>query len=119
VILQEIKQLIDKLLLEKISLAGIARVTGVSERWLQTYINNLYTSIPKEVEVWPKKKGGWQWACDEMWSFVGNKKNKQWIWLALDTKTQEIVGVYVGERSRKGAQGLWQSLPPIYRQCAV
>ena len=50
-ILQETKQLIDKLLLEKISLAGIARVTGVSERWLQTYINNLYTSIPKEVEV--------------------------------------------------------------------
>ncbi|MUL38102.1 hypothetical protein BWI75_17640 [Gloeocapsopsis sp. AAB1 = 1H9] len=22
-----------------------------------------------------------------MWSFVGSKKNKQWIWLALDTKT--------------------------------
>jgi len=22
---------------------------------------------------------------------------QQWIWLALDTKTREIVGVYVGE----------------------
>lgn len=57
VIEQETKDLIDKLLLEKLPLAGIARVTGVSERWLQTYINTLYTSIPKEVEVWPKKKG--------------------------------------------------------------
>ena len=57
--------------------------------------------------------------CDEMWSFVGNKDNKQWIWLAFDVETREIVGVYVGERSREGAQGLWDALPAVYRQCAV
>ena len=33
------KALIDKLRLEKIPLAGIVRVTGVSERWLQYYVN--------------------------------------------------------------------------------
>lgn len=54
-----------------------------------------------------------------MWSFVRNKRNKQWIWLALDQRTQEIVGVYVGARSDQGAEGLWQSLPAVYRQCAV
>ncbi len=54
-----------------------------------------------------------------MWSFVANKGNKQWIWLALDVNTREIVGVYVGDRSREGAQGLWDSLPGVYRQCAV
>lgn len=54
-----------------------------------------------------------------MWLFVLNKKNKQWVWLALDTSTQEIVGVCVGERNRQGAKGLWQSLPSVYRQCAV
>ena len=54
-----------------------------------------------------------------MWSFVTNKGNKQWIWLALDAKTREIVGVHVGDRSREGARQLWQSLPPVYRQCAV
>ncbi len=57
--------------------------------------------------------------CDEMWSFVLKKGNKQWIWLALDVKTREIVGVYVGARSRDGAQGLWDALPAVYRQCAV
>lgn len=35
VIEQATKDLIDKLLLERLSLAGIARVTGVSELWLQ------------------------------------------------------------------------------------
>lgn len=56
--------------------------------------------------------------CDEMWSFVSNKGNKQWVWLALDTKTREIVGVHIGDRSRAGAKMLWQSLPGVYRQCA-
>lgn len=54
-----------------------------------------------------------------MWSFVGNKGNKQWIWLAIDVNSREIVGVYVGKRDQQGAQGLWDSLPPVYRQCAV
>jgi len=54
-----------------------------------------------------------------MWSFVGNKGTKQWIWLALDISTREIVGLYVGEHSEVGARKLWQSLPSVYRQCAV
>ena len=39
--------------------------------------------------------------------------------MALDVESREIVGVYVGDRSEVGAQGLWDSLPPVYRQCAV
>jgi IS1 family transposase len=54
-----------------------------------------------------------------MWSFVGSKDNKQWIWLALDADTREIVGVYVGDRSRQSAKKLWQSLPSVYRQRAI
>lgn len=50
---------------------------------------------------------------------VDNKGNKQWIWLAIDAVTREIVGVYIGARDEEGAQGLWKSLPPIYRQCAI
>jgi transposase-like protein len=57
VIGQETRDLIDKLLLERLSLAGIARVTGVSEQWLQTYVNAKYSSVPKTVEAWPKKRG--------------------------------------------------------------
>lgn len=36
VISQATKDLIDKLLLERISLAGIARLTGISELWLHS-----------------------------------------------------------------------------------
>ena len=54
-----------------------------------------------------------------MWSFVGSKGHKQWIWLALDADTREIVGVYIGTRSRNSAKKLWMSIPAVYRQCAV
>ena len=54
-----------------------------------------------------------------MWSFVKMKSNKKWIWLAIDVDSKQIVGVYVGSRDRIGAKGLWDSLPPVYRQCAV
>ena len=27
--------------------------------------------------------------------------------------------MHVGDRSRDGARALWQSLPPVYRQCAL
>jgi hypothetical protein len=36
---QATKALIAKLLLERLSLAGLARVTGVAELWLQRYVN--------------------------------------------------------------------------------
>ena len=52
-------------------------------------------------------------------SFVSSKDNNQWIWLGIDTSTKEIVGVYIGKRDQGGAQELWDSLPPVYRQCAV
>ena len=116
---QETKGLVDRLLLEKIPLAGIARVAQVSERWLQYYVNDKYEAVPQETIVKTKKKGHLTAECDEMWSFVGNKKNKQWIWLAIDRDTREIIGVHVGSRDRAGAQVLWDSLPPVYRQCAV
>lgn len=60
IISQATKDMIDKMLLEKIPLAGIARVTEVSEYWLQSYVNNKYESIPRKVKVKDKKKGIWK-----------------------------------------------------------
>src|SRR5919199_2280064 len=49
------RRLIDKLLLEGLALAAIARVTGVSERWLQLYVNQKFYETPKVIEVTKKK----------------------------------------------------------------
>ncbi len=58
VIGQGTRGLIDRLLLERISLAGIARAVQVSEQWLQSYVNEKYAQVPRQVQVSPKKRGG-------------------------------------------------------------
>jgi IS1 family transposase/transposase-like protein len=112
----ETKELIDKLLLEKIPLAGIARVLGISERGLQTYVNNKYKNVSRILKVYIKTTLTLE--CDEAWSFVGKSNNKQWIWLALDRDSREVIGYYIGDRSANGAKGLWDSLPNRYRENA-
>ena len=54
------RQLIDKLLLERLALAAIARVTGVSQRWLQMYVNQKFYQTPKTIEVTQKNWDGWR-----------------------------------------------------------
>jgi insertion element IS1 protein InsB len=57
--------------------------------------------------------------CDELWSFVGKKQQQQWVWLAINRETREIVGMAIGPRTKATARKLWKSLPALYRQCAV
>lgn len=76
-------------------------------------------SAPPASGVHPKKLGKLTVQLDEMWSFVSSKDCKQWIWLAIDSDTRQIVGVYIGDRTRQSAKWLWQSLPSVYRQYAV
>ena len=52
------KALIDDLLLERISMAGIARVAKVSEPWLQQYVNKKYAQVPRQAKPRQQKKGG-------------------------------------------------------------
>lgn len=54
-----------------------------------------------------------------MWSVVDSKKNQVYIWLAIDRNSREIVGCFIGDRTRKSARQLWASLPDVYQQSAV
>jgi len=115
---EEIKQFIDRLLLERISLRGIARVTQVSWSWLQDYVNQQLARTPRQVKVSGKPPGKLTIECDEMWSFVNSKNNEVYIWLAIDRDSRKIIGCFVGNRTRKSARKLWASLPDVYQQCA-
>ena len=68
--------LIDRLLLERISFAGISRIIKVSKRTIQTYVNDKFDRIPRKIHVLQKYAGKIMIECDETWSFIGDKKNK-------------------------------------------
>ncbi|MEM6251325.1 MAG: IS1 family transposase [Cyanobacteria bacterium P01_D01_bin.156] len=109
---QENRDLIDRLLLERLSFAGIARVMQRSEGCIQRYVNQKAKTVPTQVEVTNKPKKPLTLQMDELWSFVDDKGNEQWVWLALDVDTREIVGVYIGDRSGESAQAVWNRYLP-------
>ena len=56
---------------------------------------------------------------DELWSFVGTKANRQWVWIAMDTTTRQVIAFHVGDRSGQSAQVLWEKIPVVYQEQAT
>jgi insertion element IS1 protein InsB len=56
---------------------------------------------------------------DELWSFVGTKRDQWWVWVALDAATRQVVAMVCGDRSEYTARGLWDALPDDYRADAI
>jgi insertion element IS1 protein InsB len=57
--------------------------------------------------------------ADEMASFVQKKAHKQWIWIAMDATSRQVIAFHVGDRSRRSAKRLWAKIPHAYRQHAT
>ena len=118
------RQLIERLLLERLSLRGICRAVGVGLKWLLGFMANCFEALPDHLNVTPVSCNQevmiqrLEVEADEMASFVQNKENKQWIWLAMDAKTRQIIAFDVGDRSRKSFKKLWAMIPQAYRQHA-
>jgi len=110
---------------ERISLRGICRAVGVRLKWLLGFLLTGVEGLPDHLSVQPVM--GHQDVmiqrleveADEMASFVHKKVNKQWIWIAMDAKTRQVMAFHVGDRSRKSAKRLWAKIPRAYRQHAM
>jgi insertion element IS1 protein InsB len=120
-----IRALIERLLLERISLRGICRAVGVGFKWLLGFLVQCFEALPEHLYAQPVTYHGnilirrLEVEADEMSSFVQKKANKQWIWMAMDAKTRQVIAFHVGDRSRRSAKRLWAKIPAAYRQHAT
>jgi len=124
-IAEEKRTLVERLLLERISLRGICRAVGVKLKWLLGFLVQCVEALPDHLHVQPVTCHGnvmirrLEVEADEMASFVKKKANKQWIWIAMDATTRQVIAFHVGDRSRKSAKRLWAKIPEAYRQHAT
>jgi insertion element IS1 protein InsB len=121
----EHRALIERLLKERLSLRGICRAVGVGMKWLMGLLVECYRAAPVHLNVQLRQHpdlllvGHLEAEADELWSFVGKKTNPQWLWLALGTRSRQILAFHVGDRSQKSARRLWDRLPVAYRKHAT
>jgi insertion element IS1 protein InsB len=119
------RTMVEHLLRERVSLRGICRAVGVSLTWLLHFMVECFTACPEDLHVQLPARptavviSRLEAEADEMWSFVQKKANKQWIWIAMDAKTRQIIAFHVGDRSRESGKELWANIPTVYREQAT
>ena len=50
---------------------------------------------------------------DEMWSYIGTKKKKCWIWIAHDRERKRVIDFELGSRGYKTGLRLWERIKKL------
>jgi len=111
----DIKERIRRSLLERVSLEGICRIFDVSMPWLLEFMEKIFRTLPEDLNATViAENDDFEVAVlegDEMWSYVGNKSNDQWLWLVLHSSTRQILAFHVGKRNKVAGEALMAKLP--------
>ncbi len=117
IIPHEQRPLMAHLLRERLSLRGICRAVGVSLTGLLHVMVECFAACPDYFYVrLPSRPTDvvllrLEAEADELWSFVQQKANKPWMWIAMDAITRQVMAFHVGDRSRDSAKALWAKIP--------
>lgn len=109
---------------ERTSLRGICRSHGVSLTWLMSFAVAEWSLTPDDLgvdqealeKIDVKQLKMIRLQADEMWSFVGRKTNKQWIWVVYSPGHKKVLAFHVGCRGAKSARCLWNKLPRLLQE---
>ena len=93
----EIDVFIVNLLKEGCSVRGVSRILKISKDTVLSRMQKISTQIPMP----SFKQLGCTFEIDEMWCFIGNKKNVLWITYVLERETRSIIDFHVGRKTKE------------------
>src|SRR5947209_390043 len=105
--------------------SGICRAVGVGMKWLMGFLVECYGAAPADLNAQIPQPCDLllvqflEVEADELCSFVGKKANPQWLWLALDARSRQVLAFHVGYRSRESGRQLWNPPTSVNRQPAT
>jgi IS1 family transposase len=102
---------------ERPSMRGIERIFDVCRQTLSKWLKKKVENQPPLEETLMLVHEDDILELDELWSFVQNKNNQRWLWIALCRRTRQIVAYYIGDRSKKSCKKLWNNIPESYKKC--
>mgnify|MGYP001159914559 CR=1 FL=1 len=113
------KQTILTTYLERASLRGLERIFGVSRQTVSKWIRAMVSHLPPLNSTVAPAQPGDIVELDEIWSFVGKKREKRWLWVALCKRTRQVVAFVIGDRSQETCLRLWRKIPKAYKTCVT
>lgn len=115
VVSDDTKERIRRALLERVSLEGLCRIFDVSMPWRLQFMEKIYEELPDDLNAIVHSDNAELTVIttqiDEMWSYVGNKQNQQWLWMVIDVKSRQILAFHIGDRSKSSGEMLMKKLP--------
>ena len=101
----DVKQLCLKMYLNGMGLRAIERVTEIHHTTIGHWIREAGLALPDapESEEIPEVTD-----LDELQTFVGNKRDKLWIWTAVNHQQAGILAWVIGDRSAATFKPLWE-----------
>ncbi|TDB63624.1 IS1 family transposase [Arundinibacter roseus] len=105
------KELSIRMIEEKISFRAVSRIIGVSLPWVLKLAKEVHdTRVPTEVP-------------DESYQIelqvIRGEEEGQWIWVAIERKTDEVISYHIDSLTPEGAQRFWNSIPIKHRKSAL
>jgi len=120
---EALKDLLCKCLKERLSLRAICRVFDISLTWLTSFAQIQWSSTPKDLGIsLPmlqriKRLQVFGIQMDELWSFVGKRTRKRWIWVVYDPVHRLVIAQHIGGRGKRDAKKLWKKVPSCLKDC--
>jgi IS1 family transposase len=108
---------VQRAVLERVSLRGIARIFGLSRRTVARWIEQWVARLPPLETTLVTAQVDDVLELDEVWSFVLKKAHKRWVWVALCRRTRQIVAYFIGDHSEASCLQLWRRIPRQYTRC--
>ena len=108
----DVKRLCLRIYVNGMSIRGIDRVRGITHPTIINWIKHTGERLPDAYDPDQLPQVG---ELDELETFVGYKKNKVWLWTAVDYFCPGILGWVVGNHSANTFQPLWQAI--AFWQC--
>ncbi|WP_319423355.1 IS1 family transposase [Pleurocapsa sp. FMAR1] len=112
----EVKQLCLKMYLNGMGLRGIERVTEIHHTTIMDWVRQAGLKLPdapEESEI-PEIT-----EIDELQTFIGNKRNKIWVWTIVNYWKPGIILWTVGDRSSSSFHTLWLIIKCWHSFCYV
>jgi len=92
--------------LEGCGIRSLSRIFGVSPGTVLNKIREAAKTIRKPVRFSPLSF----YEMDEMYTFIGNKKDETWIIYAIERETKQVVDFRIGSRSKKNLNQVVQKV---------